>query len=118
MSTYGARPRSAAWTTPSARLRMEPRVFLSLEVREPLLMDFFFFATLFLPRIARITRIFYPRDPSNPRLFTPHSRSIHFHRSPLLVLRSSFLADRVECPLRLFCVWRHRPSGRKGLSST
>src|SRR5215467_9416633 len=31
MFTYGARPRSADCTTPSARFRIEPRVFLSLE---------------------------------------------------------------------------------------
>src|SRR5215831_9901656 len=30
MFTYGARPRSADCTTPSARFRIEPRVFLSL----------------------------------------------------------------------------------------
>src|SRR5215475_12102864 len=33
ISTYGARPRSADWTTPSARSRIEPRVFLSLVER-------------------------------------------------------------------------------------
>src|ERR1041385_890650 len=32
MSTYGARPRSANWTTSVARSRIEPRVFLSLTV--------------------------------------------------------------------------------------
>src|SRR5262245_62823744 len=32
ISTYGARPRSADCTTASARLRIEPRVFLSLAV--------------------------------------------------------------------------------------
>src|SRR5262245_20485055 len=33
ISTYGARPRSADWTTVSARLRIEPRVFLSFVER-------------------------------------------------------------------------------------
>ena len=31
--TYGVRPRSADWTTVSARLRIEPRVFLSFVER-------------------------------------------------------------------------------------
>ena len=33
ISTCGARPRSADWTTVSARLRIEPRVFLSFVER-------------------------------------------------------------------------------------
>src|SRR6516225_8893242 len=33
ISTYGARPRSADWMTISARLRIDPRVFLSFVER-------------------------------------------------------------------------------------
>src|SRR6185295_2161035 len=47
MSTYGARPRSADWMTVSARLRIEPRVFLSFVERFGLSeVDFAFLAII------------------------------------------------------------------------
>src|SRR5262245_50205013 len=42
-STYGARPLSAHRTTPSAKSRIDPRVFLSFGVRVTLLDAFFVF---------------------------------------------------------------------------
>src|SRR5215467_4626788 len=47
ISTYGARPRSADWMTESARLRIEPRVFLSFVERFGVAeVDFVFFAII------------------------------------------------------------------------
>src|SRR5262245_5753441 len=62
MSTYGARPRSADWTTVSARPRIEPRVFLSFVERFGLAeVDFVFLAIFLLSwfRRCRFARSFF-----------------------------------------------------------
>ena len=50
MSTYGARPRSADCTTPSAKSRIEPSVFLSLEVSVTVSEVFLVFLAMMLGR--------------------------------------------------------------------
>src|SRR3954463_14447694 len=46
MSTYGGRPRSANWTTSSARPRIEPSVFLSFTVSVAVSEGFFVFLAI------------------------------------------------------------------------
>src|SRR5262245_31340236 len=54
ISTYGARPRSADWTTVSARLRIEPRVFLSFVDRFAVSeVDLVFLAMVFRGSVRR-----------------------------------------------------------------
>src|SRR5689334_6953254 len=54
ISTYGARPLSADWTTLSARPRIEPRVFLSLDERLGVAeVDLVFFVMMLLSRFSR-----------------------------------------------------------------